>query len=120
MQEIYYPIFYMLCLTVGVFLFSTLIRLKEKLKNFGDSIPNSKLIVDEISKTLKEDSPVSVLKGDFIKDNNKDERVLTLYNSKNLGVGGASMVGFKHARKLGADIIIKIDGDDQNGFKIVK
>ena len=29
MQEIYYPVFYMLCLTIGVFLFSTLIRLKE-------------------------------------------------------------------------------------------
>ena len=32
-------------------------------------MPNSKSIVDEISKTLKEDSPVSVLKGDFINDN---------------------------------------------------
>ncbi len=51
----------------------SLIRLKGKLKNFGDSIPNSKLIVDEISKTLKEDSPVSVLKGDFIKDNYSKE-----------------------------------------------
>ena len=51
----------------------SLIRLKGKLKNFGDSIPNSKLIVDEIFKTLKEDSPVSVLKGDFIKDNYSKE-----------------------------------------------
>ena len=38
------------------------------LKNYGKSLPNSKSIIREISKTLKEDSPVSILKGDFIKD----------------------------------------------------
>ena len=43
------------------------------LKSFGKSVPNSKSIVDEISKTLKEDSPVSVLKGDFINDNYSKE-----------------------------------------------
>ncbi len=43
------------------------------LKSFGNSVPNSKSIVDVISKTLKEDSPVSVLKGDFINDNYSKE-----------------------------------------------
>ena len=43
------------------------------LKSFGNSVPKSKSIVDEISKTLKEDSPVSVLKGDFINDNYSKE-----------------------------------------------
>ena len=38
------------------------------LKNYGKSLPNSKSIIKEISKTLKDDSPVSILKGDFIKD----------------------------------------------------
>jgi len=38
------------------------------LKNYGKSLPNSKGIIREISKTLKDDSPVSILKGDFIKD----------------------------------------------------
>jgi DNA mismatch repair protein MutS len=46
---------------------------KGNLKSFGNSFPNSKSIVDEISKTLKEDSPVSVLKGDFINDNYSKE-----------------------------------------------
>ena len=46
---------------------------KGDLKSFGNSFPNSKSIVDEISKTLKEDSPVSVLKGDFINDNYSKE-----------------------------------------------
>ena len=38
------------------------------LKNYGKSLPNSKSIIREISKTLKDDSPVSIMKGDFIKD----------------------------------------------------
>ena len=38
------------------------------LKNYGKSLPDSKSIIKEISKTLKDDSPVSILKGDFIKD----------------------------------------------------
>ncbi|MDA0331414.1 MAG: DNA mismatch repair protein MutS [Bacteroidetes bacterium] len=38
------------------------------LKNYGKSLPNSKGIIREISKTLNDDSPVSILKGDFIKD----------------------------------------------------
>ena len=46
---------------------------KGNLKSFGNSVPNSKSIVDEISKTLKEDSPVSVLKGDFINYNYSKE-----------------------------------------------
>ncbi len=38
------------------------------LKNYGKSLPNSKSIIGVISKSLKDDSPVSILKGDFIKD----------------------------------------------------
>ena len=38
------------------------------LKNYGKSLPNTKSIIREISNTLKDDSPVSILKGDFIKD----------------------------------------------------
>ena len=39
------------------------------LKSYGKSIPIANLTVNDISKTLKEDSPVSILKGDFINDN---------------------------------------------------
>ena len=38
------------------------------LKKYGKSLPNSNSIIREISKTLKDDSPVSILKGDFIKE----------------------------------------------------
>jgi DNA mismatch repair protein MutS len=43
------------------------------LKSYGKTIPDSDSIVSLISKTLKEDSPVSILKGDFINDNYSNE-----------------------------------------------
>ena len=39
------------------------------LKSYGKSIPLANSTVNDISKALKEDSPVSILKGDFINDN---------------------------------------------------
>jgi DNA mismatch repair protein MutS len=46
---------------------------KGNLKSFGNSIPSSKKIIDKIVNTIKEDSPVSVLKGDFIIDGYSQE-----------------------------------------------
>jgi len=43
------------------------------LKSYGKTIPVSGSIVSLITKTLKEDSPVSILKGDFINDNYSNE-----------------------------------------------
>ena len=39
------------------------------LKSYGKSIPLANSTFNDINKTLKEDSPVSILKGDFINDN---------------------------------------------------
>jgi len=43
----------------------------------------------------------------------QDRRVIVLYNESNSGVGGATISGYKKAIDLGADIIIKMDGDGQ-------
>ncbi|MDA8547228.1 DNA mismatch repair protein MutS [Flavobacteriaceae bacterium] len=43
------------------------------LKSYGKAIPVSDSIINLITKTLKEDSPVSILKGDFINDNYSNE-----------------------------------------------
>lgn len=43
------------------------------LKSYGKSIPLTNSTVNDISKALKEDSPVSILKGDFINDNVSEE-----------------------------------------------
>ena len=42
-----------------------------------------------------------------------DSRVQVIYNSQNLGVGGAVKNGYRAALTLGADIVIKVDGDGQ-------
>ena len=47
--------------------------LNRTLKSYGKSIPLANSTVNDISKTLKEDSPVSILKGDFINDNVSEE-----------------------------------------------
>ena len=42
-----------------------------------------------------------------------DPRVRVFHNDVNLGVGGATIRGFQEALALGADIVVKIDGDGQ-------
>jgi hypothetical protein len=42
-----------------------------------------------------------------------DKRVEVLYHERNMGVGQATITGYKKALELGCDIIIKIDGDGQ-------
>jgi glycosyltransferase involved in cell wall biosynthesis len=42
-----------------------------------------------------------------------DARVCVVYHGENQGVGGAVISGYKKALDLGADIVVKIDGDGQ-------
>ena len=51
----------------------SLSQISGNLKSYGKSIPVSGSIVSLITKTLKEDSPVSILKGDFINDKYSSE-----------------------------------------------
>ncbi len=43
----------------------------------------------------------------------KDSRILLLKHKQNQGVGGAMRTGFQKALELGAQIVLKIDGDGQ-------
>ena len=43
----------------------------------------------------------------------RDRRLVLLRHTKNRGVGGAMISGFRKALELGAQIVIKIDGDGQ-------
>ena len=43
----------------------------------------------------------------------KDERLVLLKNERNMGVGGATINGFKKGLELQGEIFIKVDGDDQ-------
>ena len=51
--------------------------------------------------------------GDFIERRCKDPRVRVVRNDTNLGVGGATIHGYREAMQSGADIVAKIDGDGQ-------
>jgi dolichol-phosphate mannosyltransferase len=43
----------------------------------------------------------------------RDARILLLRHERNQGVGAAMVTGFRRALELGADVIVKIDGDGQ-------
>lgn len=51
--------------------------------------------------------------GNYVKNKIKNKKILVIFNNKNLGVGGATMVGYRAAIKLNAKIIVKMDGDGQ-------
>lgn len=51
--------------------------------------------------------------GEFVKENNRDPRVVVLFNEKNKGVGGAVMTGYRAAIADQMLIAVKVDGDGQ-------
>ena len=58
--------------------------------------------------------------GKYVRENCSDRRVTVLKNEKNLGVGGAVLNGYSYALQLGADIIVKLDGDGQMDPRRIK
>lgn len=51
--------------------------------------------------------------GEYVQAEINDPRVHVVRNPTNLGVGGATLAGYKTAIQMGADIIVKLDGDGQ-------
>jgi len=49
----------------------------------------------------------------------KDRRITLIRHTKNQGVGGAMVTGFKKALELNADVIVKIDGDGQMDIQLL-
>ena len=43
----------------------------------------------------------------------KDSRIILIRHEKNTGVGGAMVTGFRKALDLGAEVVVKMDGDGQ-------
>jgi dolichol-phosphate mannosyltransferase len=43
----------------------------------------------------------------------RDRRIVLIRHAQNQGVGGAMLTGFKKALELGAQVVVKIDGDHQ-------
>ena len=57
--------------------------------------------------------------GLFVRENCRDPRVDVVIHERNLGVGGATLTGYRRALELGADVIVKVDGDGQMDPKFI-
>lgn len=52
--------------------------------------------------------------------NSQDSRIRLIVHEENLGVGGATLSGYRRAIESEADIIVKLDGDGQMNPKLIK
>lgn len=76
--------------------------------------------LSKIDKIILVDDKCPQNTGLFLKKKFKSNKYKILINRKNLGVGGATIIGFKYALKKRFDVIIKIDGDGQHNIKMLK
>ncbi len=51
--------------------------------------------------------------GKHVEENCVDPRVQVIFHTENQGVGGATLTGYRHALKDGAEVLVKLDGDGQ-------
>ena len=66
-----------------------------------------------VSKIIVVDDACPNGSGRLVQKKIEDKRVEVVFNKKNLGVGGAAIVGFQKALETEAEIIVKIDSDGQ-------
>ena len=83
--------------------------------NVGDSIIH---LIDKIPEFIDQiyiiDDKCPMNTGKIYENSNKvSKRVKVIYNSNNLGVGGAVKVGYIESLNDNFDLIVKMDGDDQ-------
>ena len=57
--------------------------------------------------------------GRHVSDHCKDSRVSVLTHEHTRGVGGATLSGYRKAMEIGADIIVKLDGDGQMDPRLI-
>ncbi|MBH89180.1 MAG: glycosyl transferase family 2 [Magnetovibrio sp.] len=72
-----------------------------------------KEIGPEVSQIIVIDDACPDKTGEYVKTNCTDPRVKVITHSKNTGVGGATMSGYRYAIENGCEIIVKVDGDGQ-------
>ena len=67
----------------------------------------------EVARVFVVDDACPEHTGDVVERDCRDPRVAVLRHEENLGVGGATVTGYRAALEDGADIVIKVDGDGQ-------
>ena len=67
----------------------------------------------EIEKIIVVDDACPDGSGALVRKSSKDKRVEVITQSVNGGVGSAVVTGYERALELGADVVVKLDGDGQ-------
>ncbi|HEY2346606.1 MAG TPA: glycosyltransferase family 2 protein [Xanthomonadaceae bacterium] len=67
----------------------------------------------EVARIYVVDDACPEQSGQLVRDECRDPRVVVIVNERNLGVGGATLRGYRRAIDDGMDIIVKMDGDGQ-------
>ena len=57
--------------------------------------------------------------GRLVLDSQDDPRIQVIFHDSNLGVGAATITGYRKALESGAEIVVKIDGDGQMDPKLI-
>src|SRR5258706_5843648 len=70
-------------------------------------------IGDEVAAVYVVDDACPEATGEHVRANCRDARVRILINETNLGVGGATLRGYRAALDDRMDILVKVDGDGQ-------
>jgi dolichol-phosphate mannosyltransferase len=73
----------------------------------------------EVSHILVVDDACPDGSGRKVENECHDSRVEVIFHPRNLGVGGAVVSGYRRAVELGADIVIKVDGDGQMAPELI-
>jgi dolichol-phosphate mannosyltransferase len=82
-------------------------KVKAHILNVISEIPSDIELIYVVDDACPENS------GKYVQSEIHDARVHVIFNSKNLGVGGAVKEGYSAAIKDAVDIVVKIDGDGQ-------
>ncbi len=96
-----------LCMPEKIIVVIPCFRCRDQILDVLDDIP------DTVHHIICVDDACPEETGKHILENTDDPRVEVRFNPENLGVGGATMAGYRRGLELAADIVVKIDGDGQ-------
>jgi dolichol-phosphate mannosyltransferase len=88
-------------------------RVKEHILQVLGSMPNIVTDIFVVDDSCPDES------GKFVETHITDKRVSIVYLETNQGVGGAVMAGYTAAMAVGADVIVKVDGDGQMDPRLI-
>jgi len=88
-------------------------KVKDQIGKVISSIP------DFVWRIYVVDDCCPVETGKYVEANFNEDRLIVLYNAENKGVGGAVKAGYVQALNDGAQIMVKIDGDNQMDAELI-